>query len=72
LDRSFRFRKYLGSVGCWLAAALAVFAILGLGLMIMSLSSGSPLTAWLPRPLQMAGTEETITPAVALTETAAL
>ena len=68
--RSFRIRKYLGSGGCWLAAVLAVLAILGLSLVILLSSSGSPLVAWPPGPLQMAGTEETITPAVASTETA--
>jgi len=73
VDRSGRISKYLSSGGCWLAAALAVLAILGLGLVVLISRSGSPLGAWLPRPLQMAGTEEsltTVTPAVALTETA--
>jgi hypothetical protein len=71
LDRSSRFRKYFSSGGCWLAVALSVFTILGLSLVILLSSSGSPLVAWLPRALQMAGTEETITPAMALTETPA-
>jgi polyisoprenyl-teichoic acid--peptidoglycan teichoic acid transferase len=73
LDRSGRKSKYLSSVGCWLAAVLAVFAILGLVLVIFVSPSRSSLTAWLPRPLQVAGTEESLTtetPAEALTETA--
>jgi LCP family protein required for cell wall assembly len=70
LDRSSRFRKYFSSVGCWLVAALAVFTILGLGLVIL-LSTSGRLGVWLPRPLQMAGTEEalaTITAGMGLTE----
>ena len=65
MDGSGQIRKYFRSTGCWLVAVLAIFAILGL-LILMS-RSGSLQLAWLPRPLPEAGSlvqTTTVTPAV--------